>query len=131
MSIIFRIHSVFGEMILPVLIVAAALYLTFTYKANAPRTLIARIFPMLVDLQVGLGILLLVLRLMTVPGAAAHDLGFPFVLHPIIGLIAAGLAHLPTDGRTPIRSLGRWAPLASLGVLLLIVVSNAIIARQG
>jgi hypothetical protein len=59
-----------------------------------------------------------------------YYLGFPFILHPILGLIAAGLAHMPMGASNPLRSLGRWAPLASLGVLLLIVVSNALIAKQ-
>jgi heme A synthase len=128
--VIFQIHRVFGEMILPLLIVAAALYLTFTYKSDGPRSPIARIFPMLVDLQVGLGILLWVLKLITIPGGMALYLGFPFILHPILGLIAAGIAHTPTGIRNPLRSLGRWAPLASLAVLLLLVVGNAILARR-
>ncbi|NTU78513.1 MAG: hypothetical protein HGA45_03780 [Chloroflexales bacterium] len=130
MDLIFQIHSVFGEMILPVLIVAAAIYLTVTYKADVSRTPIARIFPVLVDLQVGLGILLWILKLVSIPGAAAYYLGFPFILHPIIGIIASALAHMAVGARNPLRSLGRWAPLASLAVLLLLVISNVLIASQ-
>jgi hypothetical protein len=131
MDVLYQIHSVFGEMILPVLIVVAAIYLTATYKTDATGGPVARIFPILVDLQVGLGILLWILRLVTIPGGAAYYLGFPFILHPILGLIAAGLAHMATGARNPMRSLGRWAPLASLGVLLILVLSNVLLATQG
>lgn len=130
MDIIYQTHSIFGEMILPVLIVVAAIYLTATYKSDGPRTPIARAFPILVDLQVGLGILLWVLKIVTIPGAAGYYLGFPFILHPILGIVAAGLAHMAVGASNPLRSLGRWAPLASLAVLLLLVVSNVLIASQ-
>lgn len=130
MDIIYQIHSIFGEMILPILIVAAAIYLTVTYKPGAPLSPIARAFPILVDLQVGLGILLWIVNIVSIPGGAAYYLGFPFILHPIIGIIAAGLAHMAVGARNPLRSLGRWAPLASLAVLLLLVISNVLLASQ-
>lgn len=130
-NLIYQIHSVFGEMVLPLLIVIAAIYLTVTYKADAPRGPVARIFPILVDIQVTLGIILWILRLVTIPGGAAYYLGFPFILHPILGILAAGLAHMATGARNPLRSLGRWAPLASLGVLLVLVISNVLIAVPG
>jgi hypothetical protein len=131
MSVIFQIHSVFGEMILPVLIVLAAIYLTVTYKADAPRNPVVRIFPVLVDIQVTLGLIYWIFILLTTSGESqARYLGFPFILHPIIGFIAAGLAHAATGPRNPMRSLGRWAPLASLGVLLVLVISNVLIGIQ-
>lgn len=130
MDILFVIHRVFGEMILPVLIVAAAIYLTATFKPDGPRTPVARIFPVLVDIQVTLGLILWIVRIVTIPGGAAYYLGFPFILHPILGLVAAGLAHMAVGARNPLRSLGRWAPLASLGVLLVLVISNVMIATQ-
>lgn len=131
MGVIFQIHSVFGEMILPVLIVLAAIYLTVTYKADAPRSPIARAFPVLVDIQVTLGLIYWIFLLLTTSGdTQARYLGFPFILHPIIGFIAAGLAHMATGARNPMRSLGRWAPLASLAVLLVLVISNVLIGIQ-
>jgi hypothetical protein len=131
MSVIFQIHSVFGEMVLPVLIVLAAIYLTVTYKADAPRNLITRVFPVLVDIQVTLGIIYWIFVLLSTTGETqARYLSFPFILHPIIGIIAAGLAHMATGARNPMRSLGRWAPLASLGVLLVLVISNVLIGVQ-
>ncbi len=68
MGVIFQIHSVFGEMILPVLIVLAAIYLTVTYKADAPRSPIARFFPVLVDIQVSLGLIYWIYLLLITSG---------------------------------------------------------------
>lgn len=131
MDVIKTIHAVFGEMILPLLIVAAAIYLTVTYKPDAPRTPVARIFPVLVDIQVTLGIILYVYILFSTSGPTqAQYLGFPFILHPILGILAAGLAHMAVGAKNPLRSLGRYAPLASLGVLLVLVISNVLIGIQ-
>lgn len=131
MDVIKTIHGVFGEMILPLLIVAAAIYLTVTYKPDAPRGPVARIFPVLVDIQVTLGIILYVYLLFTTSGPTqAQYLGFPFILHPIIGILAAGLAHMAVGAKNPLRSLGRYAPLASLAVLLVLVLSNVLIGLQ-
>lgn len=128
MGVIFQIHSVFGERILPVLILLAAIFLTVTYKAGAPRSPVARIFPVLVDIQVTLGLIYWIYLLVTTTGETqARYLGFPFILHPLIGFIAAGLAHAAVGKRNPLANLGRWAPLASLSVLLVLVVSNVVI----
>ncbi|NJN16329.1 MAG: hypothetical protein HC822_08665 [Oscillochloris sp.] len=128
MGVIFQIHSIFGEMVLPLLVVAAAIYLTVTYKSHAAPGPVARIFPVLVDIQVTLGIIYWVyILLSTGPETQALYLGFPFILHPIIGILAAGLAHMAVGKRNPLRSLGRWAPLASLSVLLVLVISNVLI----
>lgn len=132
MGLIRTIHGTFGEMILPILIVAAAIYLTVTYKPDAPRGPVARIFPVLVDIQVALGIILWVFLLFSTTGATqASYYSFPFILHPLIGIIASGLAHAAVGPRNPLRSLGRWAPLASLAVLLVLVVSNVFVATMG
>lgn len=128
MGTLYQIHRIFGEMILPLVIVAAAIYLTVTYKSGAPRSPVARIFPVLVDLQVGLGIIFWIALLFVTTGAAqARYLSFPFILHPIIGILAAGLAHMAVGPRNPLHRLGRWSPLVSLGVLLVLVVSNVVI----
>lgn len=127
MAVIFNIHRIFGEMILPLLIVAMAIYMTVTYKPTTTRGPIERIFPILVDLQVTLGIIYWVF-LLVASGAAARYLGFPFILHPVLGIIAAGFAHMAVGAKNPLRSLGRWAPLASLGVLLVLVLANIMIA---
>ncbi|HMQ34397.1 MAG TPA: hypothetical protein PKD53_26920 [Chloroflexaceae bacterium] len=131
MGVIFQIHSIFGERILPLLLVIAAIYLTVTYKPDAPRSPVARIFPILVDIQVTLGLIYWIFLLLTTSGETqARYLGFPFILHPLIGFLAAGLAHMAVGPRNPLRGLGRWAPLASIGVLTVLVVSNVVIGIQ-
>jgi hypothetical protein len=126
MQVIFNIHRIFGEMVLPLLIVAVAIYMTVVYKPGAARGPIERFFPVLVDLQAGLGIIYW-LSLLSV-GLTTKYLGFPFILHPVLGLVAAGLAHMALGSKNPVRALGRWAPLASLAVLLILVLSNITIA---
>lgn len=131
MSLIFQIHSIFGERILPALIVLAAIYLTVTYKAGAPRSPVARSFPVLVDIQVTLGLIYWIYLLIATSGETqARYLGFPFILHPLLGFLAAGLAHMATGERNPLRGLGRWAPMASLAVLLVLVMSAVLIGIQ-
>jgi hypothetical protein len=128
MSVIYQIHSIFGERVLPLLIVLVAIFLTVTYKPKAPRSPVARFFPILVDLQVTLGIIYWIFLLFNTTGdTQAKYLGFPFILHPILGILAAGLAHMAVGPKNPLRGLGRWAPLASLTVLLVIVLSTVLI----
>lgn len=127
MALIRNIHWILGEMVLPLLIVATAIYLTVTWKPNAPRSIVARIFPVLVDIQVTLGIILFIYLAVNIGG---YYLSFPFLLHPILGLLAAALAHLAVGKRNPLAALGRWAPLASLATLLIIVLSGVVVATQ-
>jgi hypothetical protein len=126
MVVIFQIHRILGEMVLPLLIVAVAIYMTVMHKPGAPRGLVERAFPVLVDIQVGLGIIHWISLLM-IPALTARYLGFPFILHPLLGLIAAGLAHMALGAKNPLNGLGRWAPMASLAVLLILVLSNIMI----
>ena len=125
MSVIFTIHQIFGERVLPLLIVLAAIYLTVIWKPDAPPNVIARLFAPLVGIQVLLGIIYWLYLLI---GGNMRMLSFPFILHPLIGLIAAGVAHMAIKGG-PFRRLGRWAPLASLLVLLVLVIANVMLAK--
>jgi hypothetical protein len=128
MGVIYSIHAIFGERILPILIVLVALYLTFAWRPDAGRNPLARFFPVLVDIQVTLGILWLVFLL--VQGGAARLMSFPFLLHPILGLLAAGIAHMAVSTRGPFARLGRWAPLVGLAVLLVLVLGIITVARS-
>jgi hypothetical protein len=127
MDIIRLIHATFGERILPLLIVVVAIWLTVTWKADARAGVLARVFAVLVDLQVTLGLIFFVYGLIV--GAGGRFLSFPFVLHPILGLLAAGVAHMAVKPDGPARRLGRWGPLVVLVVLLVIVMGNVFLAR--
>jgi hypothetical protein len=126
MSVIFTIHQVFGERILPLLIVVVAIYLTVTWKPNAPPNIVARVFPPLVGIQVLLGLIYWVFLLL---GGNTQVLSFPFILHPLIGFIAAGVAQMAIRGGGPFRQLGRWAPLVALLILLVLVIVNVMLAK--
>ena len=55
MNVLFTIHQIWGERVLPLLIVLAAIWFTVTWKPDAPASTVARLFPVLVDIQVLLG----------------------------------------------------------------------------
>jgi hypothetical protein len=126
MSVLFTIHQIFGERILPLLIVLAAIYLTITWKPNAPPNPVARLFAPLVGIQVLLGLIYFVYLLIS---GNTQVLSFPFILHPLIGFIAAGVASMAVRGG-PFSRLGRWAPLAALLVLLVMVIANVMLAKS-
>jgi len=125
MIVLFTIHKTFGERVLPLLIVLAAIWFTVTWKPDAPPNIVARLFPMLVGIQVLLGIIYYLYLLI---GGNMRMLSFPFILHPLIGIIAAGLAQRAVKGG-PFRRLGRWAPLVTLLVLLVLVIVNVMLAK--
>lgn len=127
MEFLYKIHSIFGEMVLPVLTVLAAILFTVQWKANAPRSPIARIFPVLIDIQATLGLLWFIVLLMQ--GHGDRLLSIPLVLHPILGLLAAGVGHMAVSPKGPFSGLGRWSAAAGLAVVLILVVVNALIAR--
>lgn len=122
-SLLQRTHAIYGREVLALIIVAAAIYLTATYKPGVAPGVVARVFPVLIDIQVGMGILYWIYLLFASP-IRDYYLSFPFILHPILGIVAAGLAHMAVGKNNPLRGLGRWAPMASLAVLLLLVLSN-------
>ena len=127
MDIIRTIHAFFGERLLPLLIVLAAIWFVATWKPDTRPNLVARLFPVLVDIQVALGLIYFIYGLVT--GAAARFLAFPFILHPIIGLLAAGVAHSTVRPRGRVARLGRWAPLVPLALLLVMVIGNVMLGR--
>ena len=127
MSVVLGIHRILGEMVLPLLIVIVAIWLAVTWKPGAPANPIARLFPALVDIQATLGLIYFIYLLVS---GNTSVLSFPFILHPLIGLVAAGVAHMAVKGGGPFRGLGRWAPLASLAVLLVLVIANVALAMN-
>jgi hypothetical protein len=127
MGVVFTIHQLFGERILPILTILVAIWLVVTWKPGGVFHPAARIFPVLVDIQATLGLIFFVFSLIN---GRSDYLTFPFLLHPIIGFVTAGVAHMSVRPDGPARALGRWAPLATLGVLLVLVIANIVIARS-
>lgn len=125
MATVLQIHSILGERVLPLLILIVGIWLAVSWRPNAPANPAARFFPILVDIQVLLGIILFVYLLV---GGKTSLLGFPFILHPILGLVAAFVAHRAVRGAGLIPSLGRWSVVASLGILLVLVLINVVLA---
>ncbi len=127
MGFIYTIHSMFGERLLPVLIVIAAIYLTVTWKPDGGRNVVARIMPVLIYIQVTLGLLWFVILL--VQGDGMRLLSFPFILHPILGIVTAGIGHMAAGGKGPFARFGRWSPLIGLAIVLVLVLIVVVIGR--
>jgi hypothetical protein len=127
MGTVILIHRWFGGLILPLLILAAAIWFTATWKRDTWPSRPARLFRVLVDIQFLLGLSFWIY--MIVAGAGAYYLAFPFLFHPMLGLLAATVATLSVRPSGLAVRLGRWAPLASLGLLLVIVLAAGTVAR--
>ena len=128
MNIIFTIHQLFGERVLPLLTLLAAIWMTVRWRPDVKPDIVARFFPMLVGLQVLLGLIYFVYRIAI--GAAGNLLTFPFLLHPILGFLAAGVASRVNRQGSFASRFGRWGPLVTLVLLLVIVVANIAIAMN-
>ena len=126
MNVLVTTHQIFGERVLPLLIVLAAILLTVTWKPNTPPSIVARVLTVLVGIQVLLGIIYWLYLLV---GGNMRMLSFPFILHPLIGIAAAGFVQIAVKGSGPFRRLGRWAPLTALLVLLVLVIVNLMLAK--
>ena len=126
MGILLTIHALFGERILPVLIIAAAIWFAVAWRRETPVPAAGRFFPILVDIQFTLGLIYFFY------GASVGRpyLQFPFLLHPLLGLLSVGVAHMAVQPRGPFTSLGRWGPLVALLVLLLSVIGGIVVGRM-
>lgn len=125
MGIVLSIHALFGERILPLLIVATAIWFAVSWRKEAPVPAAGRFFPRLVELQVLLGLIYFIYGITV----GLPYLSFPFLLHPILGVLSAGVANMAVRPRGPFSGLGRWGPLAALGVLLLTVIGGIVVAN--
>lgn len=127
MNIVYTIHRVLGMELLPLLTLLSAIWLTVRWRPSAPDP-VGRYFPLLINLQILLGLVYFIYRIAI--GSAANLLTFPFILHPILGLVAGYIANRSLRPGSFTSGLGRWQPLASLGILLVLVVANVVIARM-
>lgn len=127
MGVLLQIHGILGERVLPLVILIVGIWLAISWRPNGPANPAARFFPILVDVQALLGIIAFLYLLV---GGKTSLLGFPFILHPILGLLAAFVAHRAARGAGLFPRLGRWSALAALVVLLVIVLVNIVIAMR-
>jgi hypothetical protein len=127
MNTIYTIHRLFGGIILPLLTLLAAIWFTARWAPDSWPGRPARLFRLLVDIQFLLG--LSVWIYLIIAGAGARYLTFPFLLHPILGLLAGTVALAAVRQGGPAARLGRWAPLATLGLLLALILGAGTVAR--
>lgn len=126
MQFIYQIHNLFGERVLPVLVLVALVWLAVSWRPAATgRHMAARLLPILIDLHVTLGLVMFIVG--TAVGNLAY-LTFPFLLHPVVGLLTAGYGHAAVRG-VPFRRLGRWSVPASMVLLLLLILLNIVLAK--
>lgn len=131
MAMINTIHQIFGERVLPLLIVIMAVWLTVNWKPDNPQpNFVARLFPLLVMWQFALGLLYWIYGMVAL-GLTSTYLSFPFILHPILGALAvivAARAVKPNPEKSilsrMLQPLGRWAPMVALLLLFFIVAGS-------
>jgi hypothetical protein len=128
MSYVFLAHRTIGSMLLPLLLLIAAIWFTVTWKPDRWPARAAQFFRILIGLQFLLGLAYWVAQLLA--GAGAYYLAFPFLLHPLMGLLATVLTQIMMRPVGPFARLGRWAPLAAFGISLLLVMAAVIIVYQ-
>lgn len=124
MFTLWQIHRIFGEMILPILILLAAVWLVAKWQPGDGGNIAARILPVLIDIHVTFGIILYVNG--AVQGNEKY-LSFPFLLHPLLGLITAVYAHLAAKGK-PFGNDSRGQVALSMLVLLILVLASVFIS---
>lgn len=130
MGTIRLIHSIFGEMVLPLLTIGVAIWLTATWKPGEAAKKPARIFAVLVDIQVALGLIYYIYGVIAGGSLGAKITSLPFLIHPVLGILAAGVAHMAVLPNGPFRKLGRWSALVGLIIVTILIVSAAMVARM-
>lgn len=126
MQLIYTVHALFGERILPVLIIIMAVWLTVAWKPGIERNPIARAFPVVVMIQFTLGLIYWIYGLVVV--GRLDYIGFPFILHPLLGLfsVVASMWVIKPRPGSPLSRLGRWAPLTVLALLFVMVMGSIV-----
>ena len=128
MSYIFMAHRIVGSMVLPLLLLLAAIWFTATWKPSTwpsrSGTPVSRADRPAILARPGL------LDRSDRAGGAAYYLAFPFLLHPIAGLIATVVAQLLVRPNAISARLGRWTPLLSFVSILVLVMGAVFIVNN-
>jgi len=129
MIAILEIHKILGEMILPVLIIAAAVVAPILWSPDQGRSPWMRVLAVLIDVQVTLGLVWWIYSF-DAGFALSRGLGSAaFLLHPLLGFATAGFGHVAASARSPFRKLGRRGLVVSALVVLLLAVLTILAAR--
>lgn len=123
LNLLRQIHAIFGREVMTMLILIISIVLTVTYKPNV-RSPLAALLPGLVHLQATIGVIYWAILVLS---GAAYYFSFPFILHPLLGLVAAVVAQILGGKRSPIAGLGKWAPLTTGLIVLVLALVNAFI----
>jgi hypothetical protein len=131
MIVVYNVHRVFGEMILPLLVLAAGLAFVLRGGAQPTGPPAARILAVLIDIQVTLGLVWWIYSF-EAGFALPRGLASPaFFLHPLLGLATAGFGHMSIGSRSPFLRKGRVGRAAAVGILLLLVVATIFAGKLG
>lgn len=128
MSYLLLTHRIVGSLLLPLLLLLAAVWFTVTWKPARWPTGPARLFRVLVGIQGLLGLVYWIVQL--VGGSAGYYFAFPFLLHPIVGILAVVVAQLLVRPNAISARLGRWTPVVSFGSILLLVLGAVMIVNN-
>lgn len=123
MFTLYRIHSLFGEMILPILILIALIWGAVAWKAGGATGKVLRLLAVLVDIQFLLGLIWWIYGLAEGFGKNRGEGSFPFLFHPILGLLAVGCAHIAARKET------KRAVVGTSFVLLALVIAAILVAK--
>lgn len=123
--VLFNLHRIFGERVLTVLIVLGIIYLAATWKAENERPVIGRILAVLVDIQVALGLVLYGVLM-----AAGRAFPPTVFVHALLGLLAAGVAHMAAKNPPFLAKMGRFSPIAGFGVALLLMLVAVMLGKN-
>ncbi len=124
MDIVLKLHQIFGERILTLVIVLGIIYLAATWKADNERPVIGRILAVLVDLQVALGLIVYGLSF-SLPRVSPGMI----LVHAAMGVLAAGVAHMAAKNPPFLAKMGRFSPVAGFGLALILILAAVLLGR--
>ncbi|MNK99939.1 hypothetical protein D3C87_1203560 [compost metagenome] len=123
--VLFKLHSMFGERILTLLIVLGIIYLAATWKAENERPVVGRILAVLIDIQVALGLVLYGVLM-----AAGRAFPSQIYIHAAMGVLAAGVAHMAAKNPPFLAKLGRFSPVVGFGLALVVMLAAVMIGKS-
>ncbi|MFQ5839430.1 MAG: hypothetical protein ACE5HK_01755 [Candidatus Methylomirabilales bacterium] len=119
-------HRLFGERILPILLLCGVLWLILTWKPGALRPVLARVMAVLIDLQVALGLIVFLYGVMV---RYLNPLNARVWLHLGLAILSAGAGHVAAKNPPALARLGRWSPLVGFGGALVLLLMTLVVGK--